>query len=209
MPASRPYIIGLTGGIGCGKSEAAAYLASLGAVHIDADELSHELTAPNGEALPAIREIFGDGVFFEDGRLDRVALGNIVFTSEPHTRALEGIIHPLVQTNTLQLIDEAGARGDRVVVLNVPLLYETGMDVLCDETWTVCADPETQLERVMARGFTEEEARARISSQMSPEERQARSQRVIRTDRSIEKTRAELGQLYAQAVRKAEVKNEE
>ena len=77
------------------------------------------------------------------------------------------------------------------------------------QTWTVCADPETQLERVMARGFTEEEARARISSQMSPEERQARSQRVIRTDRSIEKTRAELGQLYAQAVRKAEVKNEE
>lgn len=202
MPASKPYIIGLTGGIACGKSEAAEYLESLGAVHIDADAISRSLTAPGGEALPAIRERFGEDVFRPDGTLDRGALGAVVFASEPHRRALEAIIHPLVQAEVWRRIREAGEQGQRVAVLNVPLLFETGMDVLCDETWTVCADPETQLNRVMSRGFTETEARQRIASQMTPEARQARADRVIRTDRPVEKTRAELGGLYQSVLRR-------
>ncbi|MBQ8972309.1 MAG: dephospho-CoA kinase [Clostridia bacterium] len=203
MPVSKPYIIGLTGGIGCGKSEAAAYLASLGAFHIDADAISHELTAPNGGALGAIHAQFGDEVFAKDGALDRAALGKIVFESEPHRRALEAILHPLVQNRTLELIQEASARSIPIVILNVPLLYESGMDVLCDETWTVCADAETQLNRVMARGLSEAEARVRISSQMTPEQRGERAQRTIWTNRPVEKTWNELNALYQQALRRA------
>ena len=202
MLANKPYIIGLTGGIGCGKSEAAACLKKLGAVHIDADAISRSLTAPDGEALGAIREQFGDEVFMEDGTLNRGALGQIVFASEAHRRALEGIIHPLVQSRVWAQIEAAGAAGEKVVVLDVPLLFETGMDVLCDETWTVWADSETQIQRVMERGLTREQAQARIDSQMSSEERKERSTRVINTARSIERTHSELTGLYHQLVKK-------
>ena len=202
MLANKPYIVGLTGGIGCGKSEAAACLRSLGAVHVDADAISRALTAPGGEALPAVREQFGEGVFNEDGTLNRAALGQIVFSSEAHRRMLEGIIHPLVQSQTWAQIEQAGAAGEKVVILDVPLLFETGMDVLCDETWVVYADAATQLERVMQRGLTREQAQARIDSQMPSEERSARATRVINTGRPIEKTQAELTNLYQQLLKK-------
>ena len=202
MLANKPFIIGLTGGIGCGKSEAAKHLKSLGAVHVDADGISREMTAPGGQALPAIREKFGDEVFAQDGTLDRAALGKIVFESEPHRRMLEGIIHPLVQSRTLAEIEAAGARGDKVVILDVPLLFETGMDVLCDETWVVTASHETQISRVMERGLTAQQAQARIDSQMPGEERSARATRVINTDRSIERTQAELNSLFQQALKR-------
>lgn len=202
MLANKPYIIGLTGGIGCGKSEAAKCLKSLGAAHIDADGISRELTAPGGDALPAIREKFGDEVFCEDGTLDRAVLGRVVFASEPHRRMLEGIIHPLVQSRTLAEIEAAGARGDKVVILDVPLLYETGMDVLCDETWVVGAGSETQLSRVMQRGLTAEQAQARIDSQMPAEERNAKATRIINTDRPVERTQAELTNLYHQLIKR-------
>lgn len=202
MLANKSYIIGLTGGIGCGKSEAAACLRELGAVHVDADAISRSLTAENGAALPAVREKFGDEVFNEDGTLDRAKLGGIVFASEAHRRLLESIIHPLVQSRTLAEIEAAGARGDKVVVLDVPLLFETGMDVLCDETWVVSASAETQLSRVMMRGLTMEQAQARINSQMSCEERSARATKVINTDRPVERTRAELTNLYQQILKR-------
>lgn len=202
MLANKPYIIGLTGGIGCGKSEAAKHLRELGAVHVDADAISRSLTAENGEALPAIREKFGDGVFNEDGTLNRGALGQIVFESAPHRRMLEGIIHPLVQSRALAEIEAAGVQGEKVVILDVPLLFETGMDVLCDETWVVTANAETQLLRVMARGFTAEQAQARIDSQMSAEERSAKATRIINTDRPVERTQAELTNLYQQLLKR-------
>lgn len=202
MPANKPYIIGLTGGIGCGKSEAASHLKALGAVHVDADAISRSLTAPGGEALSAVREKFGDEVFYEDGTLNRAALSEIVFHSEAHRRMLEGIIHPLVQKNTLERIQEAAEHGEKVVILDVPLLFETGMDVLCDETWTLVVGAETQLKRVMMRGLTAEQAQARIDSQMSAEERSARSTRTINTDRPIERTQSELTSLYQQVLKR-------
>lgn len=202
MLANKPYIVGLTGGIGCGKSEAAKFLRELGAAHVDADAISRSMTAENGEALPKIREKFGDGVFNEDGTLNRAALGQIVFESAPHRLMLEGIIHPLVQSRTLAEIEAAGARGDKVVILDVPLLFETGMDVLCDETWVVAADAETQLSRVMQRGLTAEQAQARINSQMASEERCARATKIINTDRPVEKTQAELNNLYQQLLKR-------
>ena len=203
-PGVRPYVIGLTGGIGCGKSEAAKYLEALGAVRFDADEVSRALTAPGGEALPAIRERFGDGVFRPDGALDRAALARILFSSAPHRRALEAILHPLVQREMLKRLDAAAEAGERVVVLEVPLLFETGMDALCDETWALYLDREMQISRIAVRdGLSREDAEARIDSQMPAEERNARATRVINTDQPIERTRSELSQLFHAALKRA------
>ena len=203
MPASKTYVVGLTGGIGCGKSEAAKFLAGLGAKHIDADAISRELTADGGEALPEIRRIFGDEVFFEDGRLNRRALGDVVFNSTGAMFALEGVIHPLVQRCAMDEIEAANRDGVKITILDVPLLFETGMDVLCDECWAMSAAPDVQLDRVCSRdSLTEEQALARIASQMSMEERNSRARRVINSDRPIEKTRSELYSLYQQLRRK-------
>ena len=213
MPASKPYVIGLTGGIGCGKSEAAKYLKTLGAVHIDADAVSRALTGDPrgagdpvfGAALPEVRRAFGDGVFTPDGALDRPKLAARVFADPAARRALEGILHPLVQRTMLERMDAAGREGARVVILDVPLLFETGMDALCDETWVVYADREQQIARVLARdGLTREEAEARVNSQLSSEARIARATCAVSTDRPIEKTRAELEQLYRAAQKRAE-----
>ena len=203
MPANKAYVVGLTGGTGCGKSEAARYLAELGAKHIDADAISRALTAAGGEAIPEIRRVFGEDVFSPDGSLDRRKLHDLVFSSLAHKRALEGIIHPLVQRNAMDEIQAAGDQGYRVVILDVPLLFETGMDVLCDETWTMSASEEIQIERICLRdGLSPEQAQARIAGQMPMQERNARAERIIQSDRPIEKTRAELNQLYQQLLRR-------
>ena len=205
MLASKPYVIGLTGGIGCGKSEAARYLRSLGAAHVDADEISRALTAEGGEALPEIRRVFGDGAFRADGTLDRAALAKLIFASDSARKALEGIIHPLVQRNMLQAMDAAAENGQKVVILDVPLLFETGMDALCDETWALYLEREKQIARIVARdGLTREEALARIDSQMSADERNARATHAVDTDHPIERTREELERLYRAALKKAE-----
>ena len=205
MLANKPYVIGLTGGIGCGKSEAAAYLKTLGAAHVDADTISRSLTAEGGEALPEIRRVFGEAAFNEDGSLDRTSLGKLVFGNEPARRALEGIIHPLVQRTMLEGMDAAAREGARVVILDVPLLFETGMDALCDETWTLYLDHDRQVDRVMMRdGLTREQAEARVASQMPAEERNKRATHAVNTDQPIEKTRAVLEGLYRTALKKAE-----
>lgn len=205
MPANKTYVVGLTGGIGCGKSEAAKYLCSLGAKHIDADAISRSLTAEGGSALPELRRIFGDGIFNGDGSLNRRALGELVFHDVASKRALEGVIHPLVQRQAMDEIAAASAAGVPVTVLDVPLLFETGMDVLCDETWTMSVPPEVQLERVRVRdGLSTEQAQARIANQLPMAERNARADKVINSDRPMEKTQAELNQLYMQLLRRIE-----
>ena len=203
MSANRPYIIGLTGGIGTGKSEAAKFLASLGAVHLDADAISHELTEPGGEALEPIRAEFGEGVFREDGTLDRRALANITFSDPARKRALEAILHPRIQRDIMRGIDRAAEEGAKVVILDVPLLFETGMDALCDETWVLSADAETQVARVMMRDRVErEQVEARIQNQMPAEEKEKLATQVIPTERPMEKTQAELAALYQQVLKR-------
>jgi len=199
----KPYVIGLTGGIGSGKTTATDFLAEQGALIIDADVESRALTAENGEALPLIREKFGDAVFNEDGTLNRRALGDIVFADGEQRRALESILHPMVQHNMIGRIRQAEQDGVPFLFLSVPLLFETGMDALCDETWCLTLEPEEQLERVMERdGLTRSEAEARIESQMSMEEKTGRANVVIRTNRPIEATRAELASLLRELRRR-------
>ncbi|MEA4898731.1 dephospho-CoA kinase [Bacillota bacterium Meth-B3] len=195
--------LGLTGGVGCGKSTAAAHLKALGAHVVDADEIARALTAEDGEALDAIRARFGDAVFGPDGALDRRALGDRVFADVGERRALEAILHPAIQRKMLSEIDEADREGASVVVLDVPLLFETGFDALCDEVWVVTASREQQALRVMARDrLTRAEAEARILSQMPLAEKEARADRVISTGRPIDEVRAELKRLYRELTRR-------
>lgn len=192
-------IIGLTGSIACGKSTVAAALKEMGAAVIDGDQLSRQVTAENGCALPAIRQAFGDEVFHPDGALNRRALGAVIFGDDAAREKLNAIIHPLVIDLTRQHIRQAQLAGAEVCVLDVPLLYETGMDALCHRVWCVWLPREVQLQRLMARdGFTLTEAQARLRSQLSADEKAARAEIVIDTSGSMDYTKSKLPALFAQ-----------
>lgn len=190
--------IGLTGSIACGKSNVSAVLRELGAAVVDGDLLSRELTAPGGPALPAIREAFGGGVFHADGTLNRRALGDVVFASNAARKRLDGLMQPLLRSLILRRMEEARAGGAKICVLDMPLLFEAGLDVLCDTVWCVHLPREEQLRRLMARdGLTLSQAEARLRSQLSSDEKAARAQVVIDTSGSIDDTRAMIPALYA------------
>ena len=200
---NKPYVVGITGGIGCGKTVATDFLEEQGALVLDADVESRALTAENGEALLPILETFGEGVFFEDGRLNRRALAELIFSDEAQRRALEGILHPMIQHRIMQRIRQAGQDGVPFLFLSVPLLFETGMDALCDETWCLSLDEEKQIERVTERDhLSRAEVLARINSQMPLAEKERRATVVIRTDRSIDATRAELNGLLRDLIKR-------
>jgi len=191
-------IIGLTGGIACGKSNISQALSKLGAVIIDGDLLSRELTAPGGLALPEIRRAFGDEVFLPDGTLHRRALGAVIFGHDQARERLDGIMQPLLWQLIQQRIEEAREGGAALCVLDMPLLYEAGLDKLCERVWCAWIPRETQLQRLMARdGFTLEEAEARLRSQMPAQEKAARADVVIDTSGSIEYTTSMIPDLYA------------
>lgn len=204
MSANRKiYIVGLTGGIASGKSEAARYLESLGAHIVDADEVSRALTAQDGPALPDLRACFGDEIFFEDGQLNRAALAAIVFNDPEKRRMLDALMHPAIQKAVCDEIEKAEENGETLIYMNVPLLFETGMDALCDETWLVTVDADTQLERLMNRDeMTEQHARARIASQMPQDEKIERANVTIDNNRSLEKMYSELQSLYQSLVKR-------
>jgi dephospho-CoA kinase len=163
--------IGLTGGIGSGKSTVAARFAELGALVIDADVLAREVVEPGTPGLSAVVSRFGDGVLRPDGSLDRPALAKLVFDDPPALAALNAIVHPLVAARRAELMADAGP--DAVVVSDVPLLVETGMAGDFDAVVVVEAPLSDRLARLAARGMAEAEARARIARQASDEERRA------------------------------------
>ena len=172
------YVIGLTGGIACGKSNLSRALKENGVPVIDADEISRALTAKGGAALPAIRERFGDGVFDGD-ELNRRALSDIVFSDPAQRDALNAILHPMVLSEIHHQMDET----DGPVVMDVPLLYEVGMDSWCQEIWCAYVPQKEQVRRVRKRGvITYKEALRRIHSQMPVMEKRKRADHVIRTD---------------------------
>ena len=171
------YVIGLTGGIACGKSNISRALKEAGVPVIDADEISRNVTAKGGPALPAIRAIWGDQVF--DGEeLNRRALSDIVFADPQAREALNGIIHPMVLSEIHRQMDET----DGPVVMDVPLLFEVGMDSWCQEIWCAYVPQKEQVRRVRKRGkITYAEALRRIHSQMPVMEKRKRADHVIRT----------------------------
>ncbi|MFC9426784.1 dephospho-CoA kinase [Streptomyces sp. NPDC056987] len=177
--------LGLTGGIGSGKSEVSRLLTGYGAVLIDSDRIARDVVEPGTPGLAAVVAEFGPGVLTPDGALDRPGLGRIVFGDPERLRALNAIVHPLVRARSAEL--EAAAGPDAVVVHDVPLLVENGMTGLYDLVVIVDATPETQLDRlVRLRGMTEREARERMAAQATRAQRRAVADVVIDNDGPLE-----------------------
>ncbi|HEY5837004.1 dephospho-CoA kinase [Streptomyces sp.] len=177
--------VGLTGGIGAGKSEVARLLSSYGAVLVDSDRIAREVVEPGTEGLRAVVAEFGPEILTPEGGLDRPGLGAIVFADEERRRALNAIVHPLVGRRAAELQGAAGP--DAIVVHDVPLLTENGLARLYDLVVVVDARPATQLDRlVRLRGMTEAEARSRMAAQATREQRLAIADLVIDNDGPLE-----------------------
>ena len=180
--------VGLTGGIGAGKSEVSKRLAALGAVVVDADKAAREVVEPGTPGLARIAEIFGPGVLQPDGSLDRAKLAEIVFADEEARGRLNAIVHPLVH-DWMRAADAAAlrSRGDDVVVVHdVPLLAEGGKGGEFDLVIVVDVPPAVQVERLAGRGMPEEQARARMTAQAAREQRLAVADIVIDNSGSLD-----------------------
>lgn len=179
MQQLRPLHLGLTGGIGSGKSTVASLLQALGAAVIDADAISRSVTAAGGRAIEPIRAQFGDAVIGADGAMDRQAMRAQVFSDPAARQRLEAIIHPLVATITQEQTQAALARRAGCLVFDVPLLVESGKRwrQQVDRVWVVDCEPATQRERVMARSGLAAEEVDRIMAQQA-----TRAQRLACAD---------------------------
>ena len=190
-------LVGLTGGIGSGKSTVSARLASHGALVVDADAIVRDVQAPGTPVLEAIVARFGPGVLGPDGALDRQALADVVFTDDAALADLNAIVHPAVGAEIARRLEEA-AGTDRVVVLDVPLLVESGRDDMA-ALLVVDVDPEVAVRRVVEqRGMREDDVRARIARQASREDRLARATHVIANDGSRDDLEARVEEVWEQ-----------
>ncbi|MCD2467482.1 MULTISPECIES: dephospho-CoA kinase [unclassified Streptomyces] len=194
--------VGLTGGIGAGKSEVSRLLVSYGAVLIDADRIAREVVEPGTPGLAAVVEAFGEGVLTAEGTLDRPKLGSIVFADADRLAALNAIVHPLVGARSAEL--ESRARTGDVVVHDVPLLTENGLAPLYDLVVVVDASPETQLDRlVRLRGMAESEARARMSAQATRAQRLDVADLVIDNDGPLDALEPQVRKVWDELERRA------
>jgi dephospho-CoA kinase len=188
MQNVRVLMVGLSGGIGSGKSAVAARLAELGAVVIDSDKLAREVVATGTDGLTEVVAEFGPGVLGPDGALDRPALGRLVFDDAAARRRLEAIIHPRVRERAAELV--AAAAPDAIVVNDVPLLVEAGLAAGFDLVIIVLAGEDTRIERLArTRGMTEADARARIRAQATDEQRRAVADVLLDNDGSLAELR--------------------
>ncbi|HEX2826728.1 MAG TPA: dephospho-CoA kinase [Burkholderiales bacterium] len=189
------YCVGLTGGIGCGKTAATDAFAELGAGVVDTDVISRELTAPHGVAMDLIAAEFGPEYVLDDGSLDRTRMRALVFGDPDSKRRLEAILHPLIREESRRLIRVSTAP---YVVLVVPLLLETGSyRDLTDRVLVVDCDEAVQVARVMARsGLADHEVRRIMSSQLDRAARLARADDVLANDADIKTLRARVAQLH-------------
>lgn len=186
--------IGLTGSIACGKSTVSAYLASLGCTIVDADAISRALTADGGAALPAVRQAFGDSVFRGES-LDRRALGQLVFSDSQKRDELNAILHPLILREIARQLDTLDA-PEKLVIGDIPLLYECGMQTLFDVVWVVSVPRGTQIERLALRdGLDRTQAEQRIDAQMPLSQKEKLADAVIHTDGTIEQTQRQIDAL--------------
>jgi dephospho-CoA kinase len=190
----QKFVVGLTGGIGAGKSAAAEEFARLGATVVDTDALAHALTGAGGAALPDIEKAFGSGFIAENGAMDRRRMREHVFASPQARRLLEGILHPMIREASEAAI--AAASGPYVVHV-VPLLVESGeFGRRVDRVLVVDAPEATQVARVRSRGLAEEAVRAILRSQVSRDERLAAADDVIDNGGDLEALRRQVGELH-------------
>jgi len=194
-------IIGITGGIASGKSTAASYIAQKGYKIFDADAVCHKLTEENGKALPHIAQLFG-AEFVRNNVLDRVLMAQSIFNDPQKRKQLESILHPLVIAECKVFLHEC--TDEHLCFLDVPLLFESGMDSLCDEVWLVSAPIKDRVARLRERsGMDDEQARARIKSQMPEYKKRKLASHVIDTRSDASVTRARIDRLISKALKKS------
>jgi dephospho-CoA kinase len=194
--------VGLTGGIGAGKSEVSRRLARYGAVVVDADAIAREVVEPGTDGLAEVVAAFGREVLLPDGGLDRARLGDVVFGDPEARRRLNAIVHPRVGQRMAELDQAAGP--DAIVVHDVPLIAENGRSDAYDVVVVVDAPPRTQIERLTrGRDMTREQAQARMAAQASREQRLAIADIVIDNSGSLAELDRQVGDLWAQLRRRA------
>lgn len=175
-------IIGLTGGIGSGKSTVANHLRNKGVLVLDADQYSREALEPNAACFSEVVSLFGTEILDEAGRIQRQVVAKAIFSDEKKRKQLNDIVHPYV----LSCLKRDTETGDELVVWEVPLLFESGLDRYCDEVWTVSASEETRIERVIRRdGCSRAAAKKRILAQATEEERNERADVILRNDGDV------------------------
>jgi dephospho-CoA kinase len=192
--------VALTGGVGSGKSTVAQLLAGHGAIVIDADAIAREVVEPGTPGLAAVVARFGDRVLGPGGRLDRAALAAIVFHDAGELADLNAIVHPLIGARTTELMDSAPA--DAILVHDIPLLVEGRLAGGFDTVVVVEAGLQTRLDRLAERGLTPDDARARMASQASDEERRAVADELISNDGTMQALEREVAELWQRLVRR-------
>jgi dephospho-CoA kinase len=189
-------VLGLTGGIGSGKSMVAQMFARLGAVVIDADQLAREVVEPGQPALKEIAATFGRDVLLPDGRLDRPKLAGIIFADPAERAKLDAITHPRIRARMDEEI-KLRRSGPGVLIVDIPLLYENDRTNTVETVIVVWVDPQTQLRRIRDRdGLSADAARQRIAAQMPMDEKRARADHVIDNSGSREDTRRQVEAIY-------------
>jgi dephospho-CoA kinase len=194
------FLIGLTGGIAAGKSTVASVWQSLGAHHIDADDLAREAVARGSEGLRQVAVQFGSGVISDDGSLDRSALAAIVFAAPERRAKLEGILHPIIQKLCRERLADAESKlaADAIVVYSIPLLVETDSDLEFDRVVTVEAPESKQIDRmVRVRSMTSADAMKRIEAQATPAQRAQRADYILNSNQAIELLEKDARDLFA------------
>ncbi|MGI5878077.1 MAG: dephospho-CoA kinase [Christensenellales bacterium] len=189
-------VIGLTGGIASGKTTAAEVLRRLGARVWDADEAARDAVRPGTEGYRALRARYAPGFFMPDGALDRRKLAQYVFGHPERVAELNRTLHPYILADMRERLRAFEDEGAAVAVIDVPLLFETGLDREVDEVWVVSCGEDAQRERMLRRGYTLEEADARIAAQMPDAERRRRADRVIDTSGPKDDTARYIEGLY-------------
>lgn len=190
-------VIGLTGGIGSGKSTVSKFLAHLGAVVIDADKVGHEVFKPGTKAWQEVVDAFGQGIISADGTIDRRKLGEIVF-SNPGARAkLNQVMHPLIYEQVKSRMEEYGRKGAAIIIVEAPLLLEVGWKSLVDEVWVTSASEATVIKRLKEqKGLSEAQSLARIRAQLTDEERIRQADVVIDTDCALDELKERVEALW-------------
>ncbi len=192
-------VIGLTGGIGSGKSTVSRFLAELGAVIIDADKIGHEVYRPDTDTWRKLVKTFGRGILAADNTIDGKKLGAIVFSNEEELKRLNAIVHPQITEIIKKQIDDYRRKDAKVIVLDAPVLLEAHAKNLTDEVWVVVADDDNVIKRAVARtGLREEQIRDRIRAQMSKTERIKNAQVIIYNDGTPEDLRGKIKKLWEQ-----------
>lgn len=188
-------LVGLTGGLGAGKSTVARMLTDRGAVLVDADELAHRALEPGSPVFRQVSELFGDEVMTPSGELDRAAIAATVFSDPERRRALESIVHPEVFRMLAEIV-QARRGTDDIIVFDAPLIVETGFHDACDVVVVITAPEEERVARVAGRGMTPDQARARIRAQIGDEERAAVADVVIPNDGDMDALKERIDDLW-------------